>query len=109
MMKHSKCLQDRKFIAEMYIQHTHNTDLDCTSKRFWLEYHKLDRVKKLSEQYCLLTPTDISLKQASRKNLIPYQEYIQINDHEIMIHGPFEFSKLNEEKQEAKSVLQIGT
>ena len=58
-------------------------------------YGKSDRVKKLSEQYCLLPPTDISLKQTSRKNIVSYREYIQINDPEILIHGPFEFAKLN--------------
>ena len=64
MMKHSKCLQDGKFIAEFYIQHTQDNELDWTSNFFWLEYHKSDKVKELSEKYFLLPPTDISLKQA---------------------------------------------
>ena len=34
MMKHSKYLQDGKFIAEFYIQHTQDNKLDWTSKRF---------------------------------------------------------------------------
>ena len=98
MLKHGKCLQDGKFIAKFYIQHTHDATFDWTSEWYWLEYHKSDRVKRLSEQYYLLPPTGISLKQASYKNLVPYCEFVNITDPAILIHGPFEFAKLNGRK-----------
>ena len=98
MIKHSKCLQDGRFIAEFYTHHVQDNTLDWMSKIFWLEYHKSDRVKRLSEKYYLLPPTDISVKQASLKNLVPYREYIQFGDPSVLIHGPFQFAKLNGRK-----------
>ena len=56
---------------------------------------KTDKVKKLLKKYFLLSPTDISTKQAVLQNLIPYQEFVQINDPDILIRGPFDFATLN--------------
>ena len=52
----------------------------------------------LSSDYHVLQPSQYSETTAIRLNLIPFRDWIQIDDPAINIHGPFEFATLHNRK-----------
>jgi hypothetical protein len=91
LQQHPSCLQDGQFLAEFFIEHI----LDISSRRYWLEYHSSNSQKTLFEDYHIIQPSQYSEATAKSKWLVPYREWIHIDDHAIAIHGPFDFAKLN--------------
>ena len=45
--------------------------------------------------YHIIQPSQYSEATAKSKRLVPYREWIHIDDNAIAIHGPFNFAKLN--------------
>ena len=43
----------------------------------------------------LVQPTEFSHEIATKRNLVPYYEWISIFDSSIFIHGPFDFALRN--------------
>jgi hypothetical protein len=98
MLKSPSCLQDGKFIMNFLIQHPKDSDIPVQYQRFWIEYHKVLSPKKLHTQYHIIQPSDISSKIATKQDLTPYREWINIKDDSIIIHGPFNFATINNRK-----------
>ena len=95
MKKHSSCLQDGKFIVNFLIMHPKDTGVWFQHKRYWIEYHKIQSLKRLHKSYHLLQPSDISVLKAEQEELVPYREWINFTDSDTIIHGPFNFATLN--------------
>ena len=95
LKKHSACLQDGKFIANFFIMHPKDTHIPFQHKRFWIEYHKILSLKQLHTSYHLINPSDVSSLRAEKEDLTPYREWVNFSDSETIIHGPFNFSMLN--------------
>jgi hypothetical protein len=94
MSKHPQCLQDGHFIADFFIQHPYDNNLDLPNRRFWLEYHKASSQKLISHKYHIIQPSDMSARIAKQRQLVPYQEWVDIKGPEsCILHGPFNFSK----------------
>jgi hypothetical protein len=95
LQQHPSCLQDGQFLAEFFIEHHRDKNLDISSRRYWLEYHSSTSHKTLSVDYHIIQPSQYSEATAKSKRLVPYREWIHIDDNAIAIHGPFDFAKLN--------------
>ena len=89
------CLQNGKFIIKFFIRHYNDDHVNLPEQRYWIEYHRSDDDIKLSHQYHLITPSPMSEEIASKKNLIPYIEWMNLTDNDINIHGPFDFAMIN--------------
>ena len=98
LQHHPQCLQDGRFLAEFYIEHYRDIKIKACHRRFWLEYHKTNSHKTLSSDYHILQPSQYSETAAKRLHLIPFRDWIQIDDPAINIHGPFEFATLQGRK-----------
>jgi hypothetical protein len=98
LQQHPQCLQDGRFLAEFYIEHHRDKKLDICNRRYWLEYHKSNSHKTLSVEYHILQPSQYSEAMAASKLLVPYREWISIDDPDQAIHGPFDFATLNNRK-----------
>jgi hypothetical protein len=95
LQQHPSCLQDSRFLAEFFIEHYRDKNLDISSRRYWLEYHSSNSHKTLSVDYHIIQPSQYSEATAKSKWLVPYPEWIHIDDDAIAIHGPFDFAKLS--------------
>jgi hypothetical protein len=98
MRQYPNCLQDGKFIMNFLIRHPKDNTLPIHHARFWIEYHKILSPKRLHTQFHIIQPSDISHKLASKQNLTPYREWVNLKDESIIIHGPFNFSTINNRK-----------
>jgi hypothetical protein len=98
LQQHPQYLQDGRFLAEFYIEHHRDKKLDICNRRYWLEYHKSNSHKTLSVEYHILQPSQYSEAMAASKLLVPYREWISIDDPDQAIHGPFDFATLNNRK-----------
>jgi hypothetical protein len=98
MLKYPNCLQDGKFIMNFLIQHPKDTDIPFQYKRFWIEYHKILSQKRLHNQFHIIQPSDMSHKLAKQQDLTPYRKWVNLKDNSIIIHGPFNFTTINNQK-----------
>jgi hypothetical protein len=92
------CLQNGRFLMEFFIEHHRDKNLDICNRRYWLEYHKTNSHKSLSTDYHILQPSQYSETTAKSMGLVPYREWIQIDDPSITLHGPFNFATLHNRK-----------
>jgi hypothetical protein len=98
MKLHPGCLQDGKFLVQFYIEHFNDNSVNLPDKRYWLEYHSHHNQKTLGTQYHLIPPTSVSSEIARARNLVPYREWIYLAQPSHSLHGPFNFSTLNNRK-----------
>ena len=98
LQQHPSCLQDGRFLVEFFIEHHRDQQLDITNRRYWLEYHESNSHKSISVDYHILQPSQYSESVATSKRLTPYREWINIDDSDILLHGPFNFATLNNRK-----------
>jgi hypothetical protein len=98
LQQYPNCLQDGRFLMEFFIEHHRDQNLDICTRRYWLEYHKTNSHKSISVDYHILQPSQYSENTARSMGLIPYREWIQVDDPSITLHGPFNFATLNNRK-----------
>jgi hypothetical protein len=98
LQQYPNCLQDGRFLMEFFIEHHRDKNLDICSRRYWLEYHKTNSHKSLSMNYHILQPSQYSEATAKSMGLVPYREWMQVNDPSVVLHGPFDFATLNHQK-----------
>jgi hypothetical protein len=97
--QHPSCLQDGRFLVEFCIDHHRDKNIDICSRRYWLEYHKSNAHKTLSANYHILQPSQYSFEIAKSKQLVPYREWINLDDIlGVSLHGPFDFVTRNNRK-----------
>ena len=82
----TSCLQDGKFIANFLITHPCDKNNQYHHKCYWIEYHKLLNPKRLHHEYHLIQPSDVSELKAEKEDLVPYHEWIDLTDNNIVIH-----------------------
>jgi hypothetical protein len=99
IQQHPSCLQDGRFLVEFFIEHHRDKQLDITQRRYWLEYHRSDSHKSISVDYHIIQPSQYSESVAASKRLTPYREWLNIDNSEILLHGPFNFATLNNRKR----------
>jgi hypothetical protein len=66
--------------------------------RYWLEYHKTNSHKSLSVDYHILQPSQYSETTAKSMDLVPYRQWVQVDNQSVALHGPFNFATLNNQK-----------
>ena len=98
MQQHASCLQDGGFLAVFFIEHHRDKQHDLTHRRYWLEYHESNSHKSISVDYHIIQPSQYSETVATSKQLTPYREWINIDNPDILLHGPFNFATLNNRK-----------
>ena len=98
LQQYPNCLQDGRFLMEFFIEHHRDRNLDICNRRYWLEYHKTNSYKKLSVDYHILQPSQYSDATATSMELVPYREWMQVEDPSDALHGPFDFATLNHRK-----------
>jgi hypothetical protein len=97
--QHPSCPQDSRFLVEFFIEHHRDANIDICSQRYWLEYHKSNAHKTLSANYHILQPSQYSLEIAKSKQLVPYREWVNLDDIlGVSLHGPFNFATRNNRK-----------
>jgi hypothetical protein len=97
--QHPSCLQDGRFLVEFFIEHHRDANIDICSRRYWLEYHKSNAHKTLSANCHILQPSQYSLEIAKSKQLVPYREWVNLDDIlGVSLHGPFNFATRNNRK-----------
>ena len=92
--KHPTCFQTGKFLANFFIQHPNDSHLPIQTRRFWLEYHTASTPNQLRIAYHLIPPSSTSAIIAQERNLVPFREWITLNDKSVIIHGPFNFDTI---------------
>ena len=98
MSQNPQCFHNHRFLFDFFIEHVDDHDISLVNKRYWLEYHKLNSNVELHSKYHLITPTALSHQVANSKSLVPYREWLHINDTKTFLHGPFNFAKVNNRK-----------
>jgi hypothetical protein len=83
---------------EFFIEHHRDKNLDICNRRYWLEYHKTNSYKSLSVDYHIVQPSQYSEATATSMSLVPYRQWMQVNDPSVALHGPFNFATLNHRK-----------
>jgi hypothetical protein len=98
MRLHPSCLQDGKFLVQYFIEHFNDKTVNLTDKRYWLEYHSHENRKTLGVQYHLIPPTSVSSDIARARNLVPFCAWVYLSQPNHLLHGPFNFSTVNNRK-----------
>ena len=100
MASYSSCLVDGRYLVEFYISHPSDSHYNAINKRFWLQYHSQDDImaNSTSANTHLIRPSDTSETYASRHKLLPFRKYINLTHSDTFIHGPFNFSTINNRK-----------
>ena len=65
---------------------------------YWKEYHKRLGTYQLHEQFHLVKPNINETESCRTNNLIPYAEWIYLNNMKTIICGPFEFATIDKLK-----------
>lgn len=88
------CFDDGKYIVDFYTSHPSDSRMNKVNQRFWLCYHsQLDLVDPCSScDTHLIRPSDTSEAYASRHNLYPFRQYVNLTHLDTFIHGPFNFA-----------------
>jgi hypothetical protein len=75
---------------------------NAINKRFWIQYHSQDNIMANSTlaNTHLICPSDSSETYASRHKLLPFQKYINLTHSDTFIHGPFDFTTINNRKSQ---------
>ena len=100
MAHHPACLQDGRFLVEVYIPHPDDSRYNNVNQRFWLQYHSSGDIINPSELAMthLVRPSDTSEALALRKGLVPFRLWMNLTHESTYIHGPFEFATMNSRK-----------
>jgi hypothetical protein len=98
LQQYPNCLQDGRFLIEFFIEHHRDKHIDICNCRYWLEYHTTNSHKSLSVDCHILQPSQYSETTAQSMNLVPYRQWIQVDDPLVALHGPFNFATLNNRK-----------
>ena len=100
MASYSSCLVDGQYLVDFYISHPSDSRYNAINKRFWLQYHSQDNfmANSTSANTHLIRPSDSSETYASRNKLLPFRKYINLTHSDTFIHGPFDFSNINNQK-----------
>jgi hypothetical protein len=101
MASYSSCLVDGQYLVDFYISHPSDSRYNAINKRFWLQYHSQDdiMVNSTLANTHLICPSDSSETYASRHKLLPFRKYINLTHSDTFIHGPFDFSTINNRKK----------
>ena len=89
---------DCKYFVHYYIQHPDDETYNHINKRYWKEYHQRLGTYQLHEQFHLVKPDRNEHTFCKAKNLVPYAEWIYLNNTKTIICGPFEFATIDERK-----------
>jgi hypothetical protein len=100
MASYSSCLVDGQYLVDFYISHPSDSRYNAINKCFWLQYHRQDDImaNSTSANTHLICPSDSSETYASRHKLLPFRKYINLTHSDTFIHGPFDFSTINNQK-----------
>jgi hypothetical protein len=98
LQQHPSCLQDGRFLVEFFIEHHIDKNLDICNRWYWIEYQGSNSHKSLSVDYHILQHSQYSEATARSKQLTPYREWVNIDDSEVSLHGPFDFATMNNGK-----------
>ena len=100
MASYSSCLVDGRYLVDFYISHPSDSRYNAINKQFWLQYHSQDDImaNSTSANTHLICPSDNSETYASRHKLLPFRKYINLTHSDTFIHGPFDFSTINNRK-----------
>ena len=98
--QHPSCLQDGKFLVELYTLHPGDCRFNNVNQRYWLHYYPIGGSPEFaaSSETHLIKPSDTSSAFAERRLLTPFQRWINITHHDTYIHGPFDFAIINGRK-----------
>jgi len=101
MASYSSCLIDGRYLVDLYISHPSNSCYNAINKHFWLQYYSQDDMMAnlTSANTHLIHPSDSSKTYASRHKLLPFLNYINLTHSDTFIHGPCDFSTINNRKR----------
>ncbi len=70
--------------------------MNAVNQRFWLRYHSRSDLMCpcSSSDMHLIRPTKTSEAYASRHNLLPLRQFVNLTHSDMFIHGPFDFTTL---------------
>ena len=96
MVSYSSCLVE----VDFYISYPSSSCYNAINKRFWLQYYSQDDImaNSTSANTHLIRPSDSSETYASRHKLLHFRKYINLTHSDTFIHGPFDFSTINNRK-----------
>eukprot|EP00956_Cyclotella_meneghiniana_P020964 scaffold37640_cov83-Cyclotella_meneghiniana.AAC.3 len=96
MSLHPRCLQDGRFLVELYILHPADLRFNAANQRYWLQYHSISNIVNPSDtsRTHLIRPTDTSEHYALSKKLAPLRLWVTLTHESTYIHGPFDFTTI---------------
>ena len=85
---------------EFYTLHYANVCFNATNQQYWLQYHSIGDIATptFSTQAHLICPSDTSEAHAAHNCLVPFRRWINLLHHNVLPHGPFEFTTVNGRK-----------
>jgi hypothetical protein len=94
------CFDDGKYIVDFYTSHPSDSRMNAVNQRFWLRYHSRPDLMGpcSSSDTHLIRPTKTSEAYASRHNLLPFHQFVNLTHSDTFIHGPFDFATLGGRK-----------
>jgi hypothetical protein len=94
------CFEDGKYSVDFYTSHPSDSHMNAVNQRYWLRYHSRSDLMgpcPPSDTH-LIRPTDTSEAYASRHNLLPFHQHVNLTHSNPFIHGPFDFTILGGRK-----------
>jgi hypothetical protein len=98
IQKNPTTLATGRVLVTFYIAHPSDAAFNAPNQRFWKQYHFDDNNLVLSHRYHLVRPNKNEHEYCRRKNLKPYQEWINLHDKDTFLLGPFNFASINNRK-----------
>ncbi len=94
------CLQDGRFLVEIYTLHHANIRFNACNQRYWLQYYSLGDIATPSSSTSthLIRPLDTSKAHAAMHCLVPFRRRLNLTHSDTYIHGPFDFASINARK-----------
>ena len=92
----TSCFEDGKYSVDFYTSHPSDSHMNAVNQRYWLRYHSRSDLMgpcPPSDTH-LIRPTDTSEAYASRHNLLPFRQYVNLTHSNTFIHGLFDFEYL---------------
>ena len=92
--KNPSALSNGRVLATFFISHPLDSNFNATNRRFWKQYHYDNSRHIISHQYNLVKPSKNEDSYCTNAGLQAYQEWINIHDSEVYLHGPFNFAHI---------------
>jgi hypothetical protein len=109
------CLQDGRFLVELYMAHPADARYNAVNQHYWVQYRDHNSPTFGTMDAHLITPSNTSADRALHHHLVTVQSWVNLTHGDTYIHGPFDFAVVRGRKtcdrigQDSWDVLALKT